>query len=103
MSFRSIRTIAGPGGVIGPLPRPNEGGRTTGNKVAKKAEYINRNGKGAIQRMFTGKSVVILLMQLKNSIHLPISSILIPLPAPTSSFPLFFLLSALDSCRGERD
>ena len=40
-SFRSVRTIAGPGGVIGPLPRPNEGGRTTGNKVAKKAEYIH--------------------------------------------------------------
>ena len=38
-SSRPIRTIAGPGGVIGPLPRPNEGGRTTGNKVAKKAEY----------------------------------------------------------------
>ena len=39
-SFRSIQTIAGPGGVIGPLPRPNEGERTTGDKVAKKAECV---------------------------------------------------------------
>ena len=30
--FRSVRIIAGPGGEIGPLPRPNECGRTTGEK-----------------------------------------------------------------------
>ena len=28
------------GGVIGPLPRPNRGRRTTGNKVAKQAENM---------------------------------------------------------------
>ena len=43
MSFRSSKTIAGPGGVIGPLPRPNKGGlsgslggRDTEKKAAKR-------------------------------------------------------------------
>ena len=31
-SFRSITTIATPGGIIRPLPRPNKGGRTTKKK-----------------------------------------------------------------------
>ena len=39
MSFRSNRTIAGPGVVIEPLPRPNRNGRTTG-KTAKGPEKI---------------------------------------------------------------
>ena len=40
-SFRSNRTIAGPGGVIGPLLGPNEGGRTTGKKQPKGQEDID--------------------------------------------------------------
>ena len=39
-SFRSVRSIAGRGGVIGPLSRPNSGGRTTGEKLAKKADFF---------------------------------------------------------------
>ena len=39
--FPSIRTMAGPGRVIRPLPRPKQrfSGRTTQRKVAKEAEY----------------------------------------------------------------
>ena len=38
-SFRSNRTIAGPGGVIGPLPKPNRGGRTI-RKSSQKPRII---------------------------------------------------------------
>ena len=37
-SFRSIGTIAGLGGVIGLLPRPNKGGRTTEKRRPKGQE-----------------------------------------------------------------
>ena len=43
-SSRSVRTITGPGGVTGPLPRPKTGGRTTGEKVAKKGRDIGMVG-----------------------------------------------------------
>ena len=39
----SIRTIAGPGWVIGPSQGQKKGGRTTDNKVAKKADYKKKH------------------------------------------------------------
>ena len=38
-SFRCVRTIAGPGGVIGPLPSAKIGGQTKDENVARQAEY----------------------------------------------------------------
>ena len=35
-SFRSMKTIVGPGGVIGPLPRPNQGGGAKNKKCTQK-------------------------------------------------------------------
>ena len=46
-SFRSITTIAGPGGVIGPLPMPNKSGRTT-KKAAKRPGILKWRNEGFV-------------------------------------------------------
>ena len=52
-SFRSITIIAEPGGVIGPLPRPNKGGRTT-----RKKQPIGQNYKTTVENALSYSTLV---------------------------------------------
>ena len=67
-SFRPVPTIAGLGGVTGPLPRLNEGGRATGNKVVKKTEFARQRWLPGIYRL--GIQIrLVALAKLENNIE----------------------------------